>query len=352
MTAQAGPRPLPLRAYRARGVSVVVTPRYLLVCLTLVVLALVAGVAAVLVGEVQMSMSRLWVTIHGDGNTLEQYLVFDSRLPRVVGAVVVGAALGLSGSIFQTVSRNPLGSPDVIGFETGASTGGLIALLVLGTGFAGASVGAVTGGVATAIVVYCLALTNGVDGLRLVLIGVGTGMLLLSVNSMLIVKANIYDAQSAGGWLVGTLAGAGWDELKWLALGIAVLGAAALGLSRALLLSELSDESAAGLGQRTGRVRLAAIVVGVLLSSLAVAAAGPIVFVALTAPQIARRLTGASGPNLLASALTGSLLLVLSDHAARELFQPRQVPVGVVTGFLGGIFLAWLLTREWRKGRA
>ncbi|WP_181411157.1 FecCD family ABC transporter permease [Nocardioides humi] len=205
---------------------------------------------------------------------------------------------------------------------------------------------------ATAIVVYCLALTNGVDGLRLVLIGVGTGMLLLSVNSMLIVKANIYDAQSAGGWLVGTLAGAGWDELKWLALGIAVLGAAALGLSRALLLSELSDESAAGLGQRTGRVRLAAIVVGVLLSSLAVAAAGPIVFVALTAPQIARRLTGASGPNLLASALTGSLLLVLSDHAARELFQPRQVPVGVVTGFLGGIFLAWLLTREWRKGRA
>ncbi|WP_181411158.1 iron chelate uptake ABC transporter family permease subunit [Nocardioides humi] len=114
-----------------------VTPRYLLVCLTLVVLALVAGVAAVLVGEVQMSMSRLWVTIHGDGNTLEQYLVFDSRLPRVVGAVVVGAALGLSGSIFQTVSRNPLGSPDVIGFETGASTGGLIALLVLGTGFAG-----------------------------------------------------------------------------------------------------------------------------------------------------------------------------------------------------------------------
>lgn len=345
-------QPLPLGAYRAGRLSIVATRRYLLVCLALVVLALVAGVVSVLFGEIQMSMPRLWVTLRGDGNGLEQYLVFDSRLPRVVSALVIGAALGLSGAIFQTVSRNPLGSPDVIGFETGASTGGLIALLVLGTGFAGASIGAVTGGVTTAIVVYLLAMTNGVDGLRLVLIGVGAGMLLLSVNSMLIVQANIYDAQAAGGWLVGTLAGAGWSELRWLAIGIGLLAAAALALSRSLLLSELSDDSSASLGQRTGRVRLAAIVVGVLLSSLAVAAAGPIVFVALTAPQIARRLTGASGPNLLAAALMGSLLLVLSDHAARELFQPRQVPVGVVTGFLGGIFLAWLLTREWRKGRA
>lgn len=340
------------RALRAGPVALPVGLRSLIVGAALLALCLVAGVLAVLVGEIQMSMPRLLATIGGEGSSFEDYLVFDSRLPRVVSGAVVGLALGMSGAIFQTVSRNPLGSPDVIGFETGAASGGLVALLVVGTGFAGASVGAVAGGLATAAVVYVLALRNGLDGLRLVLIGVGLGSLLLSFNSMLIVQADIYDAQEAGSWLVGNLAGAQWDQIGRLALlvGAACLGAVAL--SRPLTIAELSDDTARGLGQRTDRVRLAAIVVGVLLSSLAVAAAGPIAFVALTAPQIARRLTGASGPNVVASGLTGVLLLVLSDLAAREAFQPRQVPVGVVTGLLGGAFLAWLLTREWRKGRA
>jgi len=254
--------------------------------------------------------------------------------------------------IFQAVSRNPLGSPDIIGFEVGAATGGLVALLIFGTGFTGASVGAVAGGLATALLVYALALSNGLDGLRLVLIGVGVGAMLLSINSMLIVEADIYDAQEAGNWLVGSLAGAGWDDLAVQASAVGALVLAALCLSPALTLAELSDDTAAGLGQRTSLVRLGAVVVGVLLCSVAVAAAGPIAFVALTAPQVARRLTRSGGPNLVVSGVTGALLLVLADHAARELFQPRQVPVGVVTGLLGGAFLAWLLTREWRKGRA
>jgi iron complex transport system permease protein len=340
-----------VRALRVGPVSLAVSRRYVVVCGALLVAALTAGLGSLLLGEIQVGLPRLLATFAGDGTPFEDYLIWDSRLPRVASGALIGAALAMSGAIFQTVSRNPLGSPDVIGFETGAASGGLVAMLVLGAGLAGGSIGAVVGGLVTAAVVFGLAMRNGVDSLRLVLVGIGTGAMLLSLNSMLIVKADLYDAQSAAGWLVGNVAGATWTEVTALAAGVAVLGALALLLSRPLRISELADDTAAGLGLRTGRLRLAAVAVGVLLSSIAVAAAGPIAFIALTAPQVARRLTRAGGPHLVAAAITGALLLVLADHAARELFQPRQVPVGVMTGLVGGAFLAWLLTREWRKGR-
>lgn len=341
--------PLSVPALRIGGWSVRLTRRYVVVCAAAAVAGVVAGTASLLFGEVQVGLPRLLTTLAGDGTPFEDFLIFDSRLPRVVSALVVGLALGMAGAIFQTVSRNPLGSPDVIGFETGAASGGLIALLGYGAGFAGASIGAVAGGATMAVLVYLLAFRGGLDSMRLVLVGIGLGAMLLSLNSLLIVQADIYDAQSAASWLVGNLAGASWGDLGLLSVLVGAAAAAALLLSRDLALGELSDETSTGLGQPVDRVRLAAVVVGVLLSSLAVAAAGPIAFVALSAPQIARRLTRCSGPNLLASGLTGATLLVLADHAARELFQPRQLPVGVVTGVLGGLFLAWLLIREWRR---
>lgn len=338
-------------ALRLGPVALAVSGRYVVVCGVLLVATGGAALASLLLGEIQVGLPRLLATLSGDGTPFEDYLIWDSRLPRVTSGALIGAALGTSGAIFQTISRNPLGSPDVIGFETGAASGGLVAMLVLGTGLTGGSVGAVVGGLLTAAVVFALAMRNGVDSLRLVLIGIGAGALLLSLNSMLIVKAQLYDAQSAAGWLVGNVAGAGWTEAGVLAVAVAVLGTAALLLSRPLTICELADDTSAGLGLRSDRLRLAAGVVGVLLSSVAVAAAGPIAFIALTAPQVARRLTRASGPHVVAAAITGALLLVLADHAARELFQPRQLPVGVMTGLVGGLFLAWLLTREWRRGR-
>lgn len=342
---------LPIRAVRAGRHSVVVSGRSVLVCAALLVATVGAGLASVLLGEIQVGLPRLLVTLAGDGTPFEQFVVLDSRLPRVASGVVLGAALALSGAIFQTVSRNPLGSPDVIGFETGAASGGLVALLVFDAGLLGAAVGAVAGGLATAALVYLLAMRNGVDSMRMVLIGVGAGSMLLSLNSLLISNSTLYDAQSASTWLVGLVAGAVWSDVALHAAAIGVLAVAAVRLSRPLRMGELSDDTAAGLGVGTNRVRLAAVLVAVLLSSVAVAAAGPIAFIALTAPQIARRLTRATGPNLVASALTGSLLLVLADHAAREAF-PRQLPVGVVTGVVGGVFLIWLLSLEWRKGHA
>jgi iron-siderophore transport system permease protein len=339
-------------AIRIGSFSVRLSHRYLAACAALTLVILVIGVGSLLFGEIQVGFPRLVATLQGDGTPFEDFLIFDSRLPRVVSGVVVGAGLAMSGAIFQTVSRNPLGSPDVIGFEAGAASGGLIMLLVYGSGFAGASVGAVVGGSVVAALVYLLAFRGGLDSMRLVLIGIGIGSMLLSLNSLLIVRADVYDAQSASSWLVGNLAGASWGSLGWLSVVVGIGAVSGLALSSALALGELSDESATGLGQRVSLVRLAAVGIGVLLSSVAVAAAGPIAFVALSAPQIGRRLTRASGPNLLPAALTGSVVLVGADLAARELFQPRQLPVGVVTGVVGGLFLAWLLGHEWRKGRA
>ncbi|GAA2229464.1 iron chelate uptake ABC transporter family permease subunit [Herbiconiux moechotypicola] len=318
----------------------------------LLVLALVGAILASLtLGAHPVGLVPALQAVFGEGSVADELIVGQLRLPRVLTGALVGAALGMAGSLFQSVTRNPLGSPDVIGFTSGASTGALVAILVLGMGAGGTAIGAVLGGAATAAIVFALATRHGVAPLRLVLVGIGAGAILLAVNQLMIVRSQLYDAQSAAVWLVGSLAGRGWPDVMFLLPVVIIGGVLAAALASALTLGEFSDDRSASLGLRPGRVRLGAVTVGVLLASAAVAAAGPIQFVALAAPQISRRLTGATGPNALTAALTGSVLLVLSDLAAREAFQPRQLPVGVVTGLVGGLYLIWLLGHEWRKGR-
>jgi iron complex transport system permease protein len=332
--------------------SAVVRRRYAAVCLLLVAALLVATIAAVSLGANVMPLPGVFAAVSGHGTPVENLIVNELRLPRVVIGAIVGLALGVAGALFQSVTRNPLGSPDVIGFDTGAATGALIAMLFTAGGVLATSMGAVLGGIGTAIAVFLLARRRrGITPLRLVLIGIGAGTMLAAVNSLLIVNANLYDAQSAAVWLIGNLAGRDWSRLPLLGPIVAVGLVLALLLSRPLTVGEFADERASALGVRPDGIRLAAVGVGVLLASAAVATAGPIAFVALAAPQVARRLTRASGPNLLAGGLTGAVLLVLTDWAAREAFQPRQLPVGVLTGVVGGLYLIWLLTREWKKGR-
>ncbi|HWB35537.1 MAG TPA: iron chelate uptake ABC transporter family permease subunit [Rugosimonospora sp.] len=332
--------------------SVRVHRRSLLVCVGLAGAVLAALVLSLAAGANAFPVPRVIAALRGDGTPAEQLIIAQLRLPRALTALLVGAALGIAGALFQSLTRNPLGSPDVVGFDTGASTGALVVLLLLRGGGGATSVGAVLGGATTAALVFLLASRHGVSPLRLVLVGIGAGALLSSVNSLLIVRAQVYDAQSASVWLVGNLAGRDWDQVRTVGPVLAVGLVACVALSRPLTLGEFSDERSISLGVHPGRVRAAAIATGVLLASTAVAAAGPIQFIALAAPQVARRLTGAAGPNLACAGLTGALLLVLADFAAREAFQPRQLPVGVLTGVVGGGYLLWLLGREWRKGRA
>lgn len=324
--------------------------RSLLVALALLVAIVVAGVAALLIGDYPMTPLQAIGSLFGaGGDPLAQFFVQEQRAPRVVAAVLVGAALGVSGAIFQSISANPLGSPDVIGFTIGSATGALLQIVVFDGGPAAVALGAVLGGFGTALVVYLLAWRRGLAGFRLVLVGVGVAAVLSAVNSLLVVRASLSAAQSAAQWLAGSFNATGWSEALLVLATVVVLVPLALLLARPLGTMTMGDELATGLGVRVERRRLELVVVGVALVALAVAAAGPISFVALAAPQLARRLSRTSGIGMGVAALMGAALVLVSDIVAQRLLAPTQLPVGVVTGSLGGVYLIWLLARERRR---
>ncbi|GAA2744874.1 FecCD family ABC transporter permease [Kitasatospora cinereorecta] len=313
--------------------------------------ALAVGVVALGSGDFPMSPADVLRTLFGGGTPAEDFIVNQLRLPRLVTALLVGAALGLSGALFQSLVRNPLGSPDILGFTQGAASGALLVVVAGGSSLALAG-GALAGGVATGAAIYALAWRQGVHGSRLVMVGIGTAAVLTGVNGYLLTRTQLMDAARALLWLTGSLDGRGWADALPLLTALAVLTPLVLlGGSRALVLLEMGDDAASGLGVRPERLRLTLLASAVLLASLAAAAAGPVSFVALTAPQVAKRLTRAPGPNLLASMCTGAALLVTADFAAQRLFTGHPLPVGVVTGVLGGGYLIGLLATERRAGR-
>ncbi|MFD9123849.1 FecCD family ABC transporter permease [Kitasatospora sp. NPDC059571] len=326
-------------------------PRALLVGLAFALPALGVGILALGTGDYPIAPAEVLRTLTGGGTPAEDFIVNQLRLPRVATALAVGAALGLAGALFQSLVRNPLGSPDVLGFTQGAAVGALIVVITGGSSLALAG-GAVAGGLASGAAIYALARKGGVHGSRLVLIGIGSSAILTGINGYLLTRTQLMDAARAVLWLTGSLDGRGWRDAVPLLAALAVLGPAVLlGCGRALAVVEMGDDAAAGLGVRVERVRLALLGCAVLLAALAAAAAGPVSFVALTAPQLARRLTRAPGPNLLAATCTGAALLVTADYAAQRVLPGHQLPVGVVTGVLGGGYLIWLLATERRAGR-
>ncbi|GAB2935221.1 iron chelate uptake ABC transporter family permease subunit [Micromonospora polyrhachis] len=350
----------------AGGVGVTLTPalrsptdrfsvrlrrRPLLVSLLLLVLAVGTALFSLSWGSA-VPVAETLAALVGAGTPATDLVVFQIRLPRVLGALLVGICLGVAGAQFQSLTRNPLGSPDIVGFTSGASAGAVFVLLVIGEQAMAVSTGAIGFGLATAVIMYLLSWRRGVNGVRLVLVGVAVSAMLESVTAYLLIQADIYESQAAHVWLVGSLAATKWDQV-WLLVGVIVLLVpAAVMLSRPLDQLSLGDEAARSLGLRVERTRLAVLATAVILSGVSVAAVGPIAFVALAAPQLARRLTAGPGVGVIPAAFMGALLLCVADLVARLLPLPGQLPVGVVTGGLGGGYLAWLLWREHRSGRA
>jgi iron complex transport system permease protein len=333
------------------GRSLRFRPRALAVGLGCALLVLAMGVPALGGGDYPMSPTDVLRTLTGRGTPAEDFIIGQLRLPRLVTAGCVGAALALSGAVFQSLVRNPLGSPDVLGLTQGAATGALLVVVVGGGSLALASA-AVTGGLATGLLIHLIAWRNGVHGHRLILVGIGVAAILTGVNGYLLTRAPLMDAARAVLWLTGSLDGRGWTHAVPLLATLAVLvPAVLLGCGPALRMIEMGDDPAASLGVPVGRVRLILLGAAVLLVSLAAAAAGPVSFVALTAPHLARRLTRAPGPNLLPSMGVGAVLLVGADWVAQRAFTGHQLPVGVLTGALGGAYLVWLLTTERKAGR-
>lgn len=315
----------------------------------ILLLAVAVALLTLASGEFQLSPGEVLGALTGQATPKVHMVVVEWRLPRTLLALIMGAALGMSGAIFQSLTRNPLGSPDVIGFDAGAYTGALVVIILMNGNFYGVAAGALTGGILSAIIVYLLAWRGGVQGFRLIIVGIGVSAMLTALNTYLMIKADLRVAMAAATWGAGSLNGMSLPQLAQVAILLGILIPLAALLGRPMRQLEMGDDAARSLGVSAERTRLAMTVVGVALTATVTAAAGPIAFVALAAPQIARRICGAAGVALLPSAAMGALLLTGADYLAQRAFAPTQLPVGVVTVCVGGLYFAWLLTREARR---
>lgn len=322
--------------------------RGITVCAILALLCVLLAIASLTSGDYGIPLAEVAGTLTGGGDEMTRTVVLEWRLPRAILALLFGAALGVSGAIFQSLTRNPLGSPDIIGFSAGAHTGALVAMLLLSGGFLATAAGALTGGFLSAAAVYLLAWRNGVQGFRLIVIGIGVAAVLSALNVWMIRRAELQVAMSAALWAAGSLNGLGIDRLFWAGLALLPLAPVAMVLARPMRQLELGDDAAVATGLSADRVRLALAALGVALIAIVTAAAGPIAFIPLVAPQLARRLARSAGVALLPSALAGGLLLAAADWAAQHALG-FQLPVGVMTFNIGGLYFLWLLFREGRK---
>jgi iron complex transport system permease protein len=290
----------------------------------------------------------------------QQFIVMELRLPQTMVAVLAGAALGLSGALTQTFARNPLANPDTLGINHGAAFGAVAVIVLTGSsGYGGGLVAgwlqqvgvpaaAFAGALLAAGLLYLLSWRHGIDGQRLVLIGIGLTAVLIAATNWLLVKARIQDAASAQVWLNGSLNGRGWEQGRPLLYALLVLAPIALLLARSLNAMQLGDDSARGLGVRLQVTQLLTLIAACGLAAFAVSAVGPLGFVAFVVPQVALLLTSGSRPPMLASMVLGACLVVGADLITRVVI-PFPLPAGLVTSAIGAPYLIWLLVRTNRK---
>ncbi|MEU8359514.1 iron chelate uptake ABC transporter family permease subunit [Nonomuraea sp. NPDC048882] len=342
---------LPLRV---GGLSWQVRPRVVVLTLTGVVLLALLMALNMRIGELPMTLADV-VTGTFDAASPAHFVIMELRLPRALTGALVGAALALSGAIIQSIARNPLASPEILGVTTGASVTVVAGVVASGSAYGGVSgllstLGipalALLGGLLGAAVVYGLAWRRGLDGYRLVLVGIGVAAVFTNVKFWLLTVGDVNDTSRAMVWISGSLNGRGWEHVTPTALALVVLVPLTLLGTRSLDALRFGDDTVTALGVRMNPARALMILAAVLLAAVATASAGPIAFVALASPQIALRLTRSGRPPLLCSAVVGGVLTTAADLIARTVFSPIELPVGIVTAVLGAPYLIHLIWRS------
>lgn len=291
----------------------------------------------------------IWQLVTGQAAPYQSIVVWQWRASRLFAALVLGAALGISGAVFQSLVRNPLGSPDITGFNVGAFTGVLLSIALFGNLYWFSVLGAILGGLFSALLVYLFAYRDGHSGFRLIIVGIAISATLSAFNQWLILSVSLETAMTAALWGAGTLNGMTWIRILPAAVLIAVFIICAFLLNTRMKLLEMGDDTAAALGVSVNKTRLALMFIGVALTAVATAITGPIAFIALAAPQIAKRLENSASTSLGSSALVGGLLLLSADFIAQHSWEGSTLPVGLITVSLGGIYLVFLIIREGRK---
>lgn len=352
----------PVRVWALGGgrISVLIRPRTVRCAVILIVTVLALALLATAFGTRWLPLSEVVSGLTGRADSTVNLTVREFRLPRVVVAVLVGIALGTSGAITQSLSRNPLGSPDVLGVVNGASAGAVVVMLAAGgstVGAGGASaalsrvgvpLGAVAGALLSAAIVLGIASCR-FGALpathRVVLVGVICNAVFLGLVQWGLTIGDVDQAAKAAVFLAGSLHGRGWEHVVGVGIAVALLLPLAMLLKRSLDALQLGDDTAVMLGVRVSRIRLGLFIVAFALAGTAVAAAGAVSFVALLAPQLARRIAPSAGTPLLASALIGAVLLLAADLIARHLVPGTELPAGAVTALVGAPALLFLLLR-------
>lgn len=322
--------------------------RTLVVASALLAVVVVATVS-LSIGDYAIAPAELWRTLWGGGDRAQTYVVFQVRAPRLAMALLVGAALGAAGSLLQSLLGNPLASPDLLGISGGAGAAAVFAILVLGVGGPLLAVAAFAGGIFVAGFLLLAGRHRADGGYRLILAGVGVAFLSIAVTNYLMVRAQVELAQSALIWLTGSLASTPWWNVLTVLITVVLATPAVIACARWLPLTQMGQQTAASLGVRASTVRVVTVVTAVLLTAVTCAFAGPIAFVALCAPAIARPLLGHGAIGIGTSAAIGAVLLAAADLVAQFAIPGFSVPVGVVTGAIGAVFLLWLLATS--KGR-
>ncbi|MFJ3036069.1 FecCD family ABC transporter permease [Curtobacterium pusillum] len=312
------------------------------VVLVLLVALVLVGLG---VGEIPLSPVQVAGALVGHGDTVSDFVIGQLRGPRVFGAILVGASLAVAGGIVQSVVRNPIASPDVIGITSGASASGLTAIVLFGASGGTLFSVVLVGALVVSLVIAGLAWRRGITGNRVVLVGIGVAAICLSITGWMLTSGTVTQAGTALLWLSGSLNAVDRNLVGVLAIAFVVLMALALLQSPRLTVLTLGDDVASGLGLRPNRAKVLLLLTAVCLTAAAVATAGPVSFVALMAAPIARRLVGGGRVAVGPTAAVGAAITLASDLIAQFAIPGNALPVGVVTGVIGAPYLLWLLAR-------
>ena len=322
--------------------------RFILVTWLLAIIAFALCCTMLMLGNTIYPVTDVISVLLGEQVKGASFSVGTIRLPRMVAGVFAGFAFGISGHVFQTMLRNPLANPNVIGITAGSSAAAVFCIIVLHASSTFVSIASIIGGLATVIVIFLLSKGSSFSIGRLILIGIGIQAMLNAVISYLLLIGQHHDVPTAMRWLSGSLNGAKMENLYPLMLTVIIFAPIILLLGKRLDMLELGEQTATSLGVNTDRTRVVLIISSVLIIALATATTGPIAFVAFLSGPIAKRLVGIGFSSVIPAGLVGIILVLASDLIGQFAFVARY-PVGVITGILGAPYLIMLLIRMNRK---
>ena len=315
---------------------------------SLLVLLLLAVITSLSMGTVQVSPPDVLQALMGNADPMTAFVVNELRLSRVVAGLLSGAALAMAGCLMQTLARNRLATPGIIGIDNAATAFAVASVVGVGLSLAPSAMALAGAACATAIA-FGLAGANGTRGYRFIVAGIGIGAIAGAVTQVMLSWVAIDAANAAYPWTVGSLNARSGNSVLVLAIGLAAGYAILMLISRALNTLQFSDAVAIALGTRLKATRILGLALSVLLTGLAVSVCGPVGLIALLAPELARTICRPGKVPLTASALAGATFMVAADLLGRTLFSPLEIPVGIITAIVGSPYLLWILLKPSRR---